>query len=67
MKFFEDSDNATMKMLDILYRYDLSVISYVNNEIKKFNWKLKKIAKLFNHVTILDFFSDRNCFAQHGA
>jgi hypothetical protein len=28
--------------------------------------KLKKIAKLFNHVTILELNSNRNCFIQHG-
>jgi len=37
----------------------------MNKEIKKFNSKLKKIAKLFNHVTILEFNSNRNLFTQH--
>ena len=37
MKFFEDNDNANIKMLDILHRYDLSDISYVNKDIKTFN------------------------------
>jgi hypothetical protein len=49
-------------MLDILHRYDLSDNSYVNKEIKTFNSQLKKIAKLFKHVTILEFNFNRNCF-----
>ncbi len=53
MKFFQYNDNANLKMLDILHRYDLSDNSYVNKEIKKINSKLKKTAKLFNHFTIV--------------
>jgi recombinational DNA repair protein (RecF pathway) len=37
----------------------------VNEEIRKFNSKLKKIAELFNHVTVLEFISNRNLFTQH--
>ena len=39
--------------------------SYVNNKIKAFNSKLKKIAKLFKHVTILELNFNINCFTQH--
>ncbi len=53
MMFFQYNDNANLKMLDILHRYDLSDNSYVNKEIKKINSKLKKTAKLFNHFTIV--------------
>ena len=38
-------------MIYIPHRHDLSDNSYVNKEIKIFNSKLKKFAKLFNHVT----------------
>jgi hypothetical protein len=50
-------------MLDI---YDLSGNSYVNKEIKTFNSKLAKTAKLFNQVTILEFNSNMNLLTQHG-
>ena len=66
VKFLQDNDNANIIMLDIPHRHDLSDISYVNKEIKTFNSKLKKTAKLFNHVTILVFNSNRNLFTQHG-
>jgi hypothetical protein len=52
-------------MLYIPHRNDLSESSYMNKEIKIFNSKLKKFAKLFNHVTILEFNSNRNLFIQH--
>jgi len=38
----------------------------VNKEIKAFNSKLKKTAKLFNHVKILEFNSNRNLSTQQG-
>ena len=52
-------------MLDVPHIYDLSDISYVNKEIKAFNSKLNKIGKI-NHVTILEFSSNRNLFTQQG-
>jgi hypothetical protein len=38
----------------------------VNKEIYTFNSELKKIAKLFNYVTISKFSSNRNSFIEHG-
>ena len=38
----------------------------MNKEIKTFNSKVKETAKLFHHVTILEFSSSRNLFMQHG-
>jgi len=46
-------------MLHVPHRYDLADNSYVNKEIKAFNSKLNKTAKLFTHVTILEFNSHR--------
>ena len=66
MKFFQDNDKANIIMLDIPHRYDLSDNSYVNKENKTFNSKLKKIAKLFKYVTILECNFNRNCFTRHG-
>jgi hypothetical protein len=66
IKFFQGNDKANIIMPDIPKRYDLSDNSYVNKEIKTFNSKLNKIAKLFEHVTILESNFNRNCFTQHG-
>jgi hypothetical protein len=48
---FQDKDNTNI-MLDNPYRYGLSDNSHMNKEIYTFNSTLKKIAKLFNYVTI---------------
>jgi len=39
---------------------------HMNEEIKSFNSKLKKIAKLYNHVMALESSFSRNCFTHHG-
>jgi hypothetical protein len=66
MKFLQDNDKSNIIMLYITHRYDLPDNSHVNKDIKTFNSKLKKIAKLIKHVTILEFSFTRNCFTQHG-
>jgi len=66
MKFFQDSDKSNIIMLHILHTYELPDNWHVNKDIKTFNSKLKKIAKLFKHVTILEFRFIRNCFTQLG-
>jgi hypothetical protein len=66
VKFLQDNDNANKIMLHVPHRCDLSDNYYVNKEINAFNSKLKKIAKLFNRVTILEFNSNRNLCTQHG-
>ena len=65
MNFFQDNDKANIITLDIPHRYDLSDNSR-DKEIKTFNSKLKKTAKLCKHVYILEFNFNRNCFTQHG-
>jgi hypothetical protein len=66
MKFFQDSDKSNIIMLDIPHRRDLPDNLHVNKDIKTFNSRLKKITKLFKHVTVLEFRFIRNCFTQHG-
>jgi GTPase SAR1 family protein len=66
MKFLQDNDKSNIIMLDIPHRYDLPDNSHVNKDIKTFNSKMKKITKLFQHVTILEFSCTRDCFTQHG-
>jgi len=60
VKFLQDNDNENKIMLHVPHRYDSSDNSYVNKETKAFNSKLKKTAKLFTHVTILEFSSHSN-------
>jgi hypothetical protein len=47
------------------HRYDLAASSKVNQEVQKFNRKLKKYMKLDTHVTVLDIEPVRNYFTNH--
>ena len=67
IKFFQGNDKSNIIMLDTPHRYDLSDNLHVHKDVKTFNSKLKKIAKLFKHITILEFSLTRNCFTQHGS
>jgi GTPase SAR1 family protein len=60
LEIVKDNDNESKIMLHVPHRYDSSDNSYVNKEIKGFNSKLKKTAKLFTQVTILEFSSHSN-------
>ena len=66
MKFFQDNEKSNIIMLDIPHRYDLPDNLQVDKDIKTFNSKLKKIAKLFKHVKIMKFTLTRKCFTQYG-
>lgn len=46
------------------HRHDLSVSSYVNNEIKAFNRKVQK--QIFKHIEAVDVDVNREHFTQHG-
>ena len=53
-------------MSSVPYRYDLPATSKVNQEIHKFNRKLKKYVRQDMHVTVLDVDSNRNYFTNLG-
>jgi hypothetical protein len=53
-------------VLDIPHIYDLEENSIVNKEIQTFNWKLRKITKHFNHVTILKLSLNTEAYTHYG-
>jgi hypothetical protein len=59
-------NNTNIIVLNIPYRHDVDKNSCVNKEIQTFNWKLRKMIKLFKHVTILEVSFSREAFTQHG-
>jgi GTPase SAR1 family protein len=65
VKFLQNNNNTNVIVTDIPHRYDLPDNSHINEEIKSFNSKLKKIAKLYNHVMVLESSFRRNCFTHH--
>jgi hypothetical protein len=66
VKFIQDINNTNIIVLDIPHRYDVGKNSCVNKEIQSFNQKLRKITKLFKHVSVLEVSSNREVFTQHG-
>jgi hypothetical protein len=53
-------------MLTVPHRYDHSYTSNINNEVKKFNIKLRKCMKPITYVTIIDVDQNRKYLTQHG-
>jgi hypothetical protein len=47
------------------YRYDL-ISSHINSEIKNFNRKLCKLAKILSHVNVIEIGNNRQLFTTHG-
>jgi hypothetical protein len=66
VKFCKDVSNTNIILLDVPHRHDLEKNSCVNKEIQTFNRKLRKITKLFKHVTILEVSFKRVTYTQHG-
>jgi hypothetical protein len=52
--FIQVNNNTNIIVLDIPLRYDCFEYSQVNKEILAFNYKLRKIANLYEHVTITE-------------
>jgi hypothetical protein len=66
VKFIQDINNTNIIVLDIPQRYDLGKNSCVNKEIQSFKQKLRKITKLFKHVSVLEVSSNREDFTKYG-
>ncbi|XP_033608380.1 uncharacterized protein LOC117282525 [Cryptotermes secundus] len=65
-KFIQRNYGTNIIILDIPQRYALSSSSRVNSEIEEFSRQLKKIATLYNHVSLLETNLKRECFTKHG-
>jgi hypothetical protein len=66
INFCEVLNNTNIILLDITHRYDLIENSCVNKEIQTYNRKLKKVTKLYKHVTILEASNNREDFTSNG-
>jgi len=65
-KFIQNNCNTNMIIYGVPHRYDLAEYSCVNRAIGAFNCKLKKVATLFKHVTLLQCNCGREYFTNHG-
>ena len=65
-KFIQNNCNTNMIIYGVPHRYDLVQYSCVNRAIQAFNCKVKKVATLFKHVTLLECNCGREYFTNHG-
>jgi hypothetical protein len=64
---FVKSDNQTnVILISIPYRHD-SKNFHTNSEIKIFNRKLCKLAKIFSYVNVIEVDNNRQLFTAHGS
>ena len=65
-QFVQKHNNSNITVVNIPHRYDMDMNSVTNLEIQAVNRKLNKMAKAFNHVTIVETDLNRKYFTQHG-
>jgi hypothetical protein len=51
--------------IGIPHRYDLDEYLYVNKAIQSFNYKLKKVAKIFNYISVMECNYNGEYFTKH--
>jgi len=65
-KFMQTYNNTNIAKISIPHRFDLHNESRTNLAIQKINSKLKKMTKLFRHVSMIEMESNRNDYTKHG-
>ena len=64
--FIKSVNHTNIILISVPYRHDVQAYSHVNNKIKPLNSKLLKLAKIFNHVNIIEPANNRLLFTKHG-
>ena len=64
--FVNNNTHTNIVMQVIPYRHDLVSWSCINKEVTVFNRKLLKIMKGHEHVTVTNYYLDRQLFTKHG-
>ena len=65
-KFMQTYNNTNIAIISTPYRFDLENKSRINLAIQKLNSKLKKMTKLFRHVSMTEMESSRKYYMKHG-
>jgi len=66
LQFAHKYANTNIIMVSIPRRHDIAMDSQINLEIQDFNMKLRKSAKLFRHVELVEMNFNRKYFTKHG-
>jgi hypothetical protein len=64
--FVEQSKDTNVIIIGAPKRHDLLTTSCVNKEVDKFNRKLHKKMRVFEHAKVIDSVSQRECYTRHG-
>jgi hypothetical protein len=64
--FVELCKNTNVIIIDAPKRHDLLESSCVNEEVDKFNRKLHKKMRVFEHAKVIDSVTQRECYTRHG-
>ena len=64
--FVEQNKQTSIVIMNVPHRHDLRTTSCVNDEVIKYNRKLKKRMTVYDHVNIVDPGLDREHFTRHG-
>jgi hypothetical protein len=65
-QFVQNRRNTNVVIMNAPHRFDLEESSCVNEEIKVFNRKLKKIMKIYNLSEVVDMSAHRDHYTKHG-
>ena len=65
-KFMQTYSNTNIAIISIAHRFDVDNESRTNLAIQKINSKLKKMTKLFRHVSMIEMESNRKDYMKHG-
>jgi len=66
LEFVTNANHTNVILMSAPHRYDLMSNSCVNNEVEKFNRKLRKSVERFGKVEMIDAVSERNMCTKHG-
>jgi len=64
--FAQKYNNTNIIIVNIPHRHDLDRTSEIDTEMQAFNRLILKVAKAYNHITIVDTDLDRQFFTRHG-
>jgi hypothetical protein len=62
----EHLKQTNLIVMSVPHRYDLEDKSCVNEEVQRFNRKLRKIVKVHSNVKVIELDCERDCFTTHG-
>jgi RNase H-fold protein (predicted Holliday junction resolvase) len=64
--FVENYKQTNIIVMSVPHRHDLEQKSRVNDEVERFNRKLKKFVKVYGNTRVIEVESDRDLFTKHG-